>query len=57
MRRNLLTSVLWFSAIILFILHMVLIHRQDDKQFSELVDKHQREIKSTIGTGNNKRTN
>ena len=51
MRRNLLTCILWSSAVILFLLHMVLVHRQDDKQFSELVNKQQREAKYTISTG------
>lgn len=50
MRRNLLTCILWSSAVILFLLHMVLVHRQDDKQFSELVNKQQREAKYTIST-------
>ena len=51
MRRNLITFILWFSAIILFLLHMVLIHRQDDKQFADLVNIQNREVKATVGTG------
>ena len=52
MRRNLITCILWFSAIILFLLHMALIYRQDDKQLQELVNIQQREIKGTVGSGN-----
>ena len=51
MRRNLITCILWFSAVILFVLHMVLIHRQDDRQYTELVDVQQRDIKVTVEKG------
>lgn len=51
MRRNLLTYILWFSAIILFLLHLVLIHRQDESQFTELVNKQEREVKTSNTAG------
>ena len=51
MRRNLLTSILWFSAIVLFLLHVLLMRKQDDKQFSELVSKREKEVVYSTVTG------
>eukprot|EP00112_Aurelia_sp_Birch-Aquarium-sp1_P008254 Seg1904.7 transcript_id=Seg1904.7/GoldUCD/mRNA.D3Y31 product="hypothetical protein" protein_id=Seg1904.7/GoldUCD/D3Y31 len=47
MRRNLLTSILWFTAIVLFLLHLILVRKQDEKSFGDLVYRQQKDLSNT----------
>ena len=47
MRRNLLTSILWFTAVVLFLLHLILVRKQDEKNFGDLVYRQQKDLSNT----------